>query len=263
MAMSQIDMKHNKQTKLYITILAGGVGKRMNSELPKVLHQVKGEAMIVRLLRQIIKFNPVKIIIVVGKFHQIIKEEIDKNIPFDWPIVYARQETPLGTGDAVKSTLPLFNSNETATNIILNGDVPLLQYSTIHDIYASYLTKNSHFQITSINLASPSGNGRIIRENGMFQEIVEEKDCNPEQKLITLINCGIYIFDIQVLLNYIPKIKNTNAQNEYYLTDIVKIYRDATQQVIDLYILDVNKEIEIYNVNTRQQLEYLENLGTS
>jgi len=252
--------------KLYVTILAGGMGKRMQSHLPKVLVMVKGESMIVRLLKQIILLNPAKIFVVVGKFHIMIQNEIEKNITDD-RIFYINQEMPLGTGDAVKSTLPqLVNDKESFSdehliqNIILNGDVPLIQYSTIKEIYDYYVENESNFLITSINLKNPSGNGRIIIDSdNNFKEIVEEKDCNVEQKLITLVNCGIYICNSDVLTQYIPLIKSNNSQGEYYLTDLVKIYRNATNQKIDLFILSAEKEIEIYNINTKEQLEYLEN----
>src|SRR5687767_3311129 len=111
---------------LYVTLLAGGMGKRMQSDLPKVLHKVKGEAMIVRLLKQVVQLNPVKILVVVGKFRDMIKNEIENHIN-DNRIVYINQEQPLGTGDAVKCTLHEFNDGS-VVNIILNGDVPMLQY---------------------------------------------------------------------------------------------------------------------------------------
>jgi bifunctional N-acetylglucosamine-1-phosphate-uridyltransferase/glucosamine-1-phosphate-acetyltransferase GlmU-like protein len=286
--------------RLYITLLAGGIGKRMQSDLPKVLHKVKGEVMIIRLLKQVIQLNPDKILIVVGKFRDMIKNEINKyfiehndssyGIPnnigrtphralhfseknlgksesqnnletffLNNKIVYINQEHPLGTGDAVKCTLDEFNG-ESVINIILNGDVPLLQYQTIKEIYDYFLSQYSKFLITSINLSNPTGNGRIIIDtNHNFKEIVEEKDCLPEQKNITLVNCGIYICSSDILIKYIPLIKNNNAQSEYYLTDLVKVYKDATNQKIDLFVLTPEKEIEIYNINTKEQLQFIEN----
>ncbi|AEQ33208.1 UDP-N-acetylglucosamine pyrophosphorylase [Acanthamoeba polyphaga mimivirus] len=246
--------------KLYITILAGGLGKRMQSNLPKVLHQVKGQAMIVRLIYQIIKLNPEKILIVVGKYRDIIQQEIEKNI-IDSRIFYVDQLIPNGTGDAVKCTLPYFENNN-IDNIILNGDVPMIQYTTIKDIYNCYSVNSKKLLITSINLSDPTNNGRIIvNDNGEFNGIIEEKDCNDQQKTISLVNCGIYVCNSGVLLNCIPKIDNNNIQHEYYLTDLVKIYRQFYETTIDLYVLPQDKEIEIYNVNTKQQLEYIEQLG--
>lgn len=240
--------------KLYVTILAGGLGKRMQSELPKVLHSVKGEAMIVRLLKQVIVLNPTKILIVVGKFGTIIKEEIEKHIGLDI-IEYVNQPDPRGTGDAVKCTLE-YLPNETVDNIILNGDVPLLRSQTIKEIYQHFLSQQSKLLITSINLKNPQGNGRIIVNNDIFEAIVEEKDCNANQKMITLVNCGIYVCSSDTLKKYIPAIKPNNAQNEYYITDLVILAKKENK--IDLFTLESHKEIEIFNINTKQQLEFAE-----
>lgn len=245
--------------KLYVTILAGGMGKRMNSDVPKVLHKIKGESMIIKLLKQVHKLNPDRIIIVVGKSHEMIQKEIDANVSDTSKILYAKQQMPLGTGDAVKSTLYLFDGGEEITNLILNGDVPLIRSDTLKSLLKGFDMTGSKFMITSINLQNPTGNGRIIIDSeGGFQEIIEEKDCTPEQKLLTLVNCGIYICDSRILSQLIPKIKCNNSQGEYYLTDLVKIYRDETDELIHLHVLDQNKEIEIYNVNTLQQLQYIE-----
>jgi len=243
---------------LWITILAGGMGKRMQSDLPKVLHVVNGETMIVRILKQVSKLNPEKILVVVGKFRDIIKSTIEQSFISD-KIIYVDQPQALGTAHAVKCTLAHF-SDKVFTNIILNGDVPMLHFETIKEIYESFQQKNAKFMITTIHLANPTGNGRIIKdENDNFLEIVEEKDCNHEQKKITLVNCGIYLCQSDILTEYIPKIDNRNAQAEYYLTDLVKIYRESTNQRIDLFILPPEKEIEIYNVNTKEQLIHLTN----
>lgn len=239
-------------TKLYVTILAGGDGKRMGSELPKVLCPVKGEAMVVRLIKQVLKLNPDKIIIVVGKFHQMIREEIEKHVQ-DERIIYVIQQTPLGTGHAVKCTLSEFSGE--VDNIILNGDVPMIQSETVLQIYQKYLEEKVKLMITSISLAEPKGNGRIVKDAlGLFQEIVEEKDCTPEQRQIKLVNCGIYIVKSSILQKYITMIGCSNAQNEYYLTDLVKLYDGP----VGLYELPAEKEMEIYNVNTKEQLEFVE-----
>lgn len=249
----------NNTNHLYVTILAGGEGKRMKSDLPKVLAKVRGESMIVRLLKQIIELNPDKILIVVGRHREIIRKEIEMHIESN-KIIYVDQEFPLGTGDAVKNTLPHLR-NLHIDNIILNGDVPMITSSTIKAIYDFYRERKSNFLITSINLENPTGNGRIIFDKEKnFSEIVEEKDCDQEQKKISLVNCGLYICNNTILSENIPLIKNSNAQKEYYLTDLVKIYRERNKDgKIDLYILPSEKEIEIYNINTKEQLRYAEN----
>lgn len=240
--------------------MAAGIGKRMQSNLPKILHKIKGESMIIRLLKQIIKLNPNKILIVVGINYNIIKNEIEKYIDNNNNIKYIFQKEPLGTGDAVKCTLSEF-INDTITNIILNGDVPLLQYHTIKKIYDHYLEIKSNFLVTSINLENPIGNGRIIMNPDMgFKEIIEEKDCTKEQLQISLINCGIYICESNILVKFIPHIECNNVQKEYYLTDLVKIYKNLTNKKIDLYILESERKNEIYNINTIEQLQFAEQL---
>lgn len=247
--------------KLYITILAGGIGKRMYSDLPKVLHKIRGKAMIVRIIEQAILFSPDKILIIVGKFKDQIQLEIEKNITYD-KIIYINQEEPLGTGDAVKSSLVYFTDDNTK-NIILNGDVPLIRYQTIKEIYDYAIQKKSKLLVTGIESKNPTGCGRIILSNcNVFEEIIEEKDCNIKQKNIKLINCGIYVCESDVLLNFIPKINNNNAQKEYYLTDLIKLYKNANSlNLVDLFILDANKENEIYNINTKEQLEIVNTIN--
>lgn len=244
-------------SKLYVTILAGGIGKRMGGDIPKVLNLVKGEAMIIRLIKQVLKLEPEKIMIVVGKFYKIIRKEIENNIQ-DVRIIYVIQDVPLGTGHAVKCTLSELNDN--VNNIILNGDVPMIKSDTINEIYHKYLSQKVNLMITSINLSNPNGNGRIIKDsNDNFSEIIEEKDCTNEQRKIKLVNCGIYIANGNILCNYIPKIGCENVQKEYYLTDLVKLYNGS----IGLYELSSDKEIEIYNVNTQEQLQYIEKVSNS
>lgn len=246
-------------SQLYITILAGGVGKRMNSSLPKVLHQIGNEPMILKLLKQIMALNPDKILIVVGRFYLAIRNEIEKHVIND-KIVYVIQESPLGTGDAVRSTLSFLEYPKKIINIILNGDVPMLQSETIKKIYHDYLQKQSKIMITAINLSNAFGHGRIVISDDEFKEIIEEKDCNDLQKLITMVNCGIYICHGEVLIEFIPEIQNNNSQKEYYLTDLVKIYKNSTDKKIDLFVLDNSRVTEIFNVNTMEQLEYLESI---
>ncbi len=244
-------------SKLCVTILAGGMGKRMQSDLPKVLHLVKGTPMIVRLLQQVQLLSPNKILVVVGKFRDQIKKEIEKYI-INENIVYVIQPVAMGTGHAIKCTLDEIGDD--TTNIILNGDMPMLQYRTVREIYDYYLFRQSNFLITSINLDNPTGNGRIIiDDSNNFKEIIEEKDCNTEQKMITLVNCGIYIVNSDILVKYVPFINNLNSQSEYYLTDLVKIFLGASaKNKIELFTLQQLNKIEIYNINTREQLDFIE-----
>jgi UDP-N-acetylglucosamine diphosphorylase/glucosamine-1-phosphate N-acetyltransferase len=244
--------------KLCVTILAGGVGKRMQSTLPKVLHCVNGSPMIVRIIKQVLCLEPAKIIIVVGKSKDLIKAEIEKYIN-DIRIEYADQTQPLGTAHAVASTINLLDDND--TNIILNGDTPLLQWETINSIYKYYLESQTELLITSIKLDNPTGNGRIVVKNNTF-EIIEEKDCTDIQREIKMVNCGIYIMQSDMLKKYVMMISNDNAQNEYYLTDIVSIYNKYASKPISLFVLDPDKRGEVFNVNSKNELAIAEQISS-
>jgi len=238
---------------LYVTILAGGLGKRMNSDLPKVLHTVHKIPMIIHIIWTCLKLNPVKIIIVVGAYYHIIRGEIEMYIKSD-KITYCIQEEALGTGDAVKSTIGFFsNIHHDFDNLILNGDVPLLRFDTIRDILAKYMVSRSKLLITAIRVDNPHGFGRIFMDHDKFVKIIEEKDCSQEERHIQIVNCGIYLLNRDLILNYVPLIQNHNSQHEYYLTDIVSVYNKNK----DIYLLSDDKINEIYNVNTVEQLEYV------
>jgi bifunctional N-acetylglucosamine-1-phosphate-uridyltransferase/glucosamine-1-phosphate-acetyltransferase GlmU-like protein len=244
-----------------ITILAGGLGKRMQSTLPKVLHLVNGVPMIVKILKELVNMDlqVSKFILVVGQFKDIIYNTIIQHINIKNIVIeFAIQEIPLGTGHAVLCTLDLLEDN--AINLIVNGDNPMLSSSTIKEAFDNFILNKSDLQILAINSDDPTGCGRIILNNNIFEKIIEEKDCNVEQKNIKLINCGIYLVSTNILKKYIPKIKNNNTQKEYYLTDIVEICKEDEGNKIDLYTIEKNKELEIININTKEQLDILNNI---
>lgn len=240
---------------MIITILAGGLGKRMMSDIPKVLHTVHGIPMIVRIVTEAKKVKPTKIIVVVGKYHDIIKLTLENHGHDD--IMYAIQKETKGTGDAVKSTIDLLTRDE--TNIILNGDTPLLRGETIQKIYDHFETNNSILQITTLTMDDPFGNGRCIIKNGEFEKIVEEKDCDIDERFVDLVNVGIYVAKTDIIIDLIPKITNNNAQNEYYLTDMVALCKQH-ELFVGTYQLDQSNQLEITNVNTKEQLIELENI---
>lgn len=252
--------------QLCITILAAGNGTRMNSTYPKVLHLVKDEPMIVRLIKVVLKFDPCKILIVVNSNSvNIIKDVIGQHIlrkDCD-KLIFVIQDNPKGTGHAVQKTMEFLlicKKLGARDNMILNGDNPCLQYITLIDAYinflANYKNGTNNLQVVVINLDNPASNGRIIQTKD-YIKIVEYKDCTEQQKNIKQINTGIYITDIDLLSICIPKITNKNAQNEYYLTDILKISSETYKFNTFVYLLDSSKFMEIFNVNTREELKYV------
>ena len=240
-----------------VLILAAGEGKRMKSELPKVLHIVKGKPMIIHVIETAYSTKPKKIVVIVGKHYQSIKNCIESyNIQ---NIEYVFQKDPLGTGHAIMSCNYLFLPNYNSKFLILSGDVPFIKKNTIEQLLISH----NNVSIIVTNLINPSGYGRIIKDyDNNFIKIIEEKDCNDIEKNITTINSGIYLFNSILLDKYLNKINNNNANNEYYLTDIFKIIKDNEINIkFNLLELNLENQSQILGINDQNQLNYLNNLN--
>ena len=242
-------------SKLHVLILAGGLGKRMQSDLPKVLHKLMGKPMLVRVIETAFSLSPEKIFLIVGKYEPVIRETLAQYVSLD-NIIFVNQTEALGTGHAVQCALPeLLQLPKKDKVLILSGDVPLLKENTMKSMFSS----NHSVNLLTTQYDDPHGYGRIVTDKkGNFLKITEEKDCNEEERQIQVINAGVYSFDIESLCNYLPKITNNNAQQEYYLTDIFElILKDAPIQ-IGLIELPKERSLELIGVNTKEQLEELE-----
>ena len=240
-----------------ILIMAGGLGKRMNSDLPKVLHKIKNKPMIVHILETSLKLNVHKIGIIVGKYYNIIKDTISEYINqeiVDSKIQFIMQNEPNGTGHAIMCCKKfLYKIPDYIENVcILSGDVPLITCNTINDL----LNNTNYANILIANLVDPYGYGRIKTENNKIIKIIEEKDCTIDEKKISFVNSGIYTFNIKILLHYIDKLTNNNNQNEYYLTQIFELISKDNFNIDYNLIKDIH---EISGVNTPEQLVILEN----
>jgi UDP-N-acetylglucosamine diphosphorylase/glucosamine-1-phosphate N-acetyltransferase len=241
---------------LTITILAAGEGKRMRSNIPKVLHLFQGKPMLVSIIETSKKLDAKKIIIKTGKYDVLIKETISKYMDIDiGNLIFIQQASPLGTGDAIKSCLPSYNKEDKV--LILNGDMPLIN----KEILKKFIDASPYeMNILVARFSNPTGYGRILyNEKKEFIEIVEEKDCSPEQKKIDFINSGLYYINADLLLKYIPMIENRNSQKEYYLTDIVKIIKDSEEININTFLICQDENKYISGVNTLDELKMLEN----
>ena len=248
---------------LGILILAGGLGKRMNSDLPKVLHKLNDKTLIQCVIETANKLNPDKIGIIVGKYkdqiEQSIKETIEESILSK--IEYIIQEEAKGTGHAVQCATYFIKNYKSV--LVLSGDVPLITEKTL----TSMVNLDSKCTILVNELENPTGYGRIKRlgsnesnENPNTSsnecnkvKIIEEKDCTDEEKSIKVINSGIYCFESNLLLEYLPRLKCNNVQNEYYLTDIVSFYDNVK-------VIKSDNNNEILGVNNTEQLKQLEQL---
>jgi UDP-N-acetylglucosamine diphosphorylase/glucosamine-1-phosphate N-acetyltransferase len=241
---------------LNIIIMAGGLGKRMESDLPKVLHKILNKPLIVHVIEESVKLIPKKIMIVVGKYRDIIKKTIDEYLP-NVQLIYVYQPEALGTGHAIQCCANELKFETYNTTLVLSGDVPFLKYETMTDI----IKDTNKVKIAVTELEDSTGYGRIILKDLQFEKIIEEKDCSVEQKKIKQINCGIYSFNTKILCKYLPCLSNNNAQKEYYLTDIIEIIK--INEGIDVQLCNINKDkhYQIMGINTKQQLLELERLA--
>ena len=229
---------------LSIVILAAGKGTRMNSQLPKVLQPLAGKPILQYVLDTTHSLQPNNISIVAGHKSEMLRDVItDKNI--SWRI----QDTQLGTGHAVIQAIPDLKSDKT---LILYGDVPLIKKA---DLQSLVQKSDTGLAVMTHIKNDASGYGRILREDNKIQGIIEDKDCNEQQKKIKEINTGILAADTKYLKQWLSRLTKENAQKEYYLTDIVKF---AVEDNITVSSHEVEEEVSISGVNSKSELAYIE-----
>ena len=238
---------------LLVVIMAGGMGKRMNSSLPKVLHKINNEPMLVKIIKEVEKLNPKKILVIAGVYLNTIKEHLSKYLDIN-TIEFVLQSQALGTGHAVKCCSSIFNDNSNTNTLILSGDTPLISNTLLNAFFNDF----NNIKIMTTYLEKPYGYGRIKENNHKFDKIIEEKDCNNDEKLIKKVNCGIYFIKTKLLYEYLPLLKNNNMQKEFYLTDIVEIIKNEEKIDIESYIVPFDKQMEVKGVNTVEELCNLE-----
>ncbi len=229
--------------------MAAGKGTRMKSDLPKVLHLVSGKPMLLHVINLAKSINSERIITIIGYRKELVIDAI-KPVGAEYVI----QEPQLGTGHAVQQTEPLLKEF-TGDILLLSGDVPLLRKSTIDKMLKIHRDADNGATVLTAIFENPHGYGRVIRKNDdTLDYIIEDKDCNNEQRKIKEINAGIYLFKSKELFPSLNKIKNDNKQNEYYLPDALKYIANAGQSIA-LHI--TSEPIEITGVNTVEQLREL------
>lgn len=237
---------------LQIIILAAGQGKRMYSNTPKVLHQIAGKAMLTRVVETAQQLNPDVIHVIYGHGG----EQIKNSLP-DLPVHWVHQAEQLGTGHAVMQALPHIPPQ--AQVLVLSADVPLIQLTTLQSLIECGKPTDAHKSVLALlvaNLEDPSGLGRIIRNNqGEICTIVEEKDANEQEKNIKEIYTGICCAKASDLEVWLPQLGNSNAQGEYYLTEIITL---AVKNQTPITSLTAQNDFEIQGVNNRLQLQQLE-----
>ncbi len=238
------------RSKLHIVILAAGVGKRMKSSLPKVLHKLAGKPMLAHVLEAAQALQPHRVCVVIGHAGDQVKNFFSSD-----ELTWAKQEPQLGTGHAVLQALPHLD-REGAT-LILYGDVPLVQTETLSKLVQESMGEKCVILTTA--LENPSGYGRIIRnrDTHAIARIVEQKDATEAELRVNEINTGIMLVPNKYLLEWLPKLENNNAQQEYYLTDVIKM---AVEKKVAVVSTQPKNSWEILGVNSRAQMAELERL---
>lgn len=237
---------------LNIVILAAGQGKRMQSNLPKVLHPIAGRPMLTHILDSARALGAQRIAIVVGHG----AEQVKQAYATQEDLQFALQQPQLGTGHAVLQAVPLLKeSHADDVTIILYGDVPLVQPDTLRALLNA--RANGVAILTEI-LSDATGYGRIVRDvKGNVCAIVEHKDATPEQRAIQEVNTGIMAVPTRQLKSWLTKLTNNNAQGEYYLTDIVGM---AVAEGLSVNVAHPGASFETLGVNSRLQQAELERL---
>jgi UDP-N-acetylglucosamine pyrophosphorylase len=235
---------------LAVLIMAAGKGTRMKSELAKVLHALNARPMIHYVLDTAFALNPDKVLLIVGHQADAVKEATKV-----YRVEYALQSPQLGTGHAVmqaESTLSDFEGEV----IVLSGDVPLTKVQTLQSLLNVHREKKAVATVLTAVLENPTGYGRVIRgEQGDVLKIVEHKDASPAELAITEINSGIYVFNKRKLFTALKHISNDNAQGEYYLPDVFKIFFSQGERIAAVPAPNFD---EIRGINTPEQLKEAE-----
>ncbi|MCF9046106.1 bifunctional UDP-N-acetylglucosamine diphosphorylase/glucosamine-1-phosphate N-acetyltransferase GlmU [Acinetobacter nectaris] len=229
-----------------VIILAAGKGTRMRSQLPKVLQPLAGKPLLGHVIQTAKQLQAQRIITIFGHGGSKVQETF-KQENIEW----VEQAEQLGTGHAVQMTLPVLPHD--GFSLILYGDVPLVTSETLEKLLEA--SRNTGIGMITLNVADPTGYGRIVRKNQKVQAIVEHKDASEEQRQITEINTGIYCVENRKLHEWLPKLSDANSQGEYYLTDIVAM---AVADGLEISSIQPALDFEVEGINDRIQLASLE-----
>lgn len=232
---------------LSIVILAAGQGKRMQSDIPKVLQPLAGMPMLAHVLGLAAKLTPASIHVVYGHGGERVRELFD-----DGKLHWSLQSRQLGTGDALHQAMPDIPDSHQV--LVLYGDVPLLLAETLRGLIARAGSRG--VALLTARLADPSGYGRVMRDaRGALRGIVEECDANARQRLIREVNTGVLVASARFLKDWLARLKPRNAQHEYYLTDIPGM---AVRQKLRIATVEAADAAEVQGVNDKLQLALAE-----
>ena len=233
---------------LSVAILAAGKGTRMESSLPKVLHRISGKTLLQRVIDSCIELNPDQIFVITG--HK--SKEVRESIPNNKKIHFIIQDPQSGTGHAIQVLCREVKENK-GKLLVLNGDVPLIKSKTLKKLLNFHDSENADVSLITTKKINPIGYGRVFLNGDFIERIVEEKDCNNQERLNSLTNAGIYCFNWKSLSKIIGNLKSNNNQKEVYLTDTVALLKNSLS-------LEVDDNGELQGINNRIQLSQCEEI---
>lgn len=239
---------HFLRSSMNIVILAAGMGKRMQSALPKVLHPLAGKPLLSHVIDTARTLSPSRLCVVYGHGGEAVPEAFESS-----DILFAKQEPQLGTGHAVMQAVP--HLADDVPTLVLYGDVPLTTRNSLQQLLDS--AGNDKLAILTVELNDPAGYGRIVRRDGSIVGIVEQKDASETEKAIREINTGIMVVSTPQLKKWLSTLSNNNAQKEYYLTDIVA---RAVADGVPVVSTRPSAIWETLGVNSKVQLAELERI---
>jgi len=238
---------------LSIIVMAAGKGTRMQSDLPKVLHQANQRPLIEYVLDTSLALDPQKVVLIIGHQADLVKAATAR-----YNVCTALQEPQLGTGHAIMQAETELR-NFQGEVLILSGDAPLVNPRTLKNLIAFHHANKAVATVLTADLDDPTGYGRVIRKPGSdtVLKIVEQKDASPTERDVREINSGIYVFNAAILFESLQQITTHNAQKEYYLTDVFSICFQSGRHVCAFKTDNPN---EIIGINTPEQLKEAERL---
>ncbi|HEY6896175.1 MAG TPA: bifunctional UDP-N-acetylglucosamine diphosphorylase/glucosamine-1-phosphate N-acetyltransferase GlmU [Rhodocyclaceae bacterium] len=233
-------------TPLNVVILAAGQGKRMHSDLPKVLHTIAGKPLLGHVIDTARSLGAARICVVYGHGGETVRQAFPAT-----DLHWAKQEPQLGTGHAVLQALP--HLDPALPTLVLYGDVPLTRADTLRRLIAA--AGPEALALLTVEMANPHGYGRIVRLHGQIVRIVEEKDADDAERAIHEVNTGILVAPTAALQRWLPNLGNRNAQGEYYLTDCVAL---AVVDGLAVKAAHPEQGWEVDGINSKVQLAALE-----
>lgn len=241
---------------LKTVILAAGKGTRMESELPKVVHEAMGEMMVTHVINAAVAAGSKDICLVVGHQAELVKEKVEDRFT-ELSLRFVEQTEQLGTGHAVKCAKDFIGDEGDV--MVLCGDTPLITAKTLKKLYDEHKKSGNGATVLTAVLPDATGYGRIIRDkDGFLEKIVEQKDATPEEAAVKEINSGMYVFNSNALSRALLMLNNDNAQGEYYLTDTLEIIKNEIGMKVGAVASDDLDDIK--GVNTKAQLKEAEDI---